>query len=122
MTRYRSARGYTRREALTGLGAALAVSTLPTRLLHAAESLRFKSDPFTLGIASGFPTATSVVLWTRIAPAPSEPGGGVSANAVVPVQWEIATDPSMKTVVRSDTYYATSEWAHSVHVEPGELE
>ncbi len=90
------------------------------RSLHAATA-RFASNPFTLGVASGFPVATSVVLWTRIAPSPLEPGGGVPPG-VVPVQWEIATDEKMTKVVRSGTEYATPEWAHSIHAEPVGLE
>src|SRR5918999_2559524 len=33
--------------------------------------------PFTLGIASGDPAPDGVVLWTRLAPAPFEPDGGM---------------------------------------------
>jgi len=36
---------------------------------------RFADDPFQLGIASGDPTATGGVLWTRLAP---RPGVGIS--------------------------------------------
>jgi len=36
-------------------------------------------DPFTLGVASGMPTPDSVVLWTRLAPRPFEPLGGLPA-------------------------------------------
>jgi alkaline phosphatase D len=61
------------------------------------------------------------VLWTRIAPSPLEPGGGMPPT-VVPVQWELATDEKMKRVVRGGTDYATPDWAHSVHVEPAGLE
>ncbi|TDI47925.1 MAG: hypothetical protein E2P02_02015 [Acidobacteria bacterium] len=35
---------------------------------------RFRESPFTLGVASGEPTQTSIVLWTRLAPSPMEPG------------------------------------------------
>ncbi|MFL6577304.1 MAG: alkaline phosphatase D family protein [Povalibacter sp.] len=117
-----STRKLSRREALTQLALALGVSALPARLLRAADNLTFKSDPFTLGVASGFPTPTSVVLWTRIAPAPFEPGGGLHADAVVPVQLELATDASMKNIVRTETHYAVADWAHSVHAEPADLE
>lgn len=112
----------TRRAALAQIGASLALTALPPRLLHAADSLRFKSDPFTLGIASGYPTPDSVVLWTRIAPAPREPRGGVPADAVIPVTWEIATDEQMRNVVQQGVYHATAEWAHSVHAEPAGLD
>src|SRR5262245_37496735 len=32
-------------------------------------------DPFTLGVASGDPDDTSVILWTRLAPDPLQGGG-----------------------------------------------
>lgn len=90
------------------------------RSLRAAE-LRFATNPFSLGVASGYPTPTSIVLWTRIAPSPLQPGGGVPPG-IVPVKWELATDEKMTKVLRSGVEYATPEWAHSVHVEPDGLE
>src|SRR4051812_11052765 len=33
------------------------------------------TDPFTLGVASGDPDTTSVILWTRLAPDPLQGGG-----------------------------------------------
>ncbi|WP_435018320.1 alkaline phosphatase D family protein [Tundrisphaera sp. TA3] len=76
----------------------------------------FASDPFTLGVASGDPDNTGFVLWTRLAPSPLEPGGGMPA-APVAVSWEIAEDEAMKGVVRSGTALATPQLGHSVHVE-----
>src|ERR1700684_3085184 len=35
------------------------------------------ADPFSVGVASGDPTSTGAVLWTRLAPRPLEPGGGM---------------------------------------------
>jgi alkaline phosphatase D len=110
-----------RRSFLAGSLIAAGAAVLPDwRTLRAAD-LRFKANPFSLGVASGYPAPTSVVLWTRIAPSPLEPGGGVPAG-VVPVKWELATDEKMAKVVRRGEEYATPEWAHSVHVEPDGLE
>jgi alkaline phosphatase D len=100
----------------------LASAALPSRLLHAADSLRFKTDPFTLGIASGYPTAGSVVLWTRLAPEPKQPGGGIRADDVVPVMCEIASDERMRNIVRTSEEFATSQYAHSIHYEASDLE
>jgi len=89
-----------------------------------AEALRrvaFQSDPFSLGVASGDPTDTGVVLWTRLAPKPLEPGGGLSP-APIEVRWEVAGDEAMKNVVRSGTAVATPQLGHSVHVEVDGLE
>ncbi len=113
---------WNRRQLLRQLSATVALGAIPARLLYAAEGLRFRDDPFTLGVASGYPTPQSVVLWTRLALRPQQPGGGLPADAVVPVKWEIATDDRMKNIVREGVDYATAEWAHSIHAEPGGLE
>jgi alkaline phosphatase D len=112
----------TRRAALARIGASLAATCLPSRLLHAAEGLRFSGDPFTLGIGSGYPGPGTVVLWTRLAPTPFAPNGGLATGDAIPVLWEIATDEGLKNIVQSGTYYATARWGHSVHAEPTGLE
>ena len=75
----------------------------------------FVAYPFQLGVASGDPTPTGVVLWTRLAPVPLE-GGGMSPEPVQ-VSWQIAEDEAMTRVVQSGNVIASSDWAHSVHVE-----
>ncbi|MGH7962928.1 MAG: alkaline phosphatase D family protein [Candidatus Binatia bacterium] len=72
--------------------------------------------PFTLGVASGDPLQDSVVLWTRLAPNPQEPGGGMS-NQDVLVHWEVADDEQFRRVVREGEALAEPEDAHSVHVD-----
>jgi len=95
---------FNRRRFLKTLGA-LAVSGK----VHAQ---RFGSYPFSLGVASGYPTAGSVVLWTRL----------TGIEAPVPVSWEVAADETMKAVVSSGTTTAEPQWAHSVHVDVQGLE
>ncbi len=73
------------------------------------------SGLFTLGVASGDPLPTAVVLWTRLAPAPLAGGGMPPAN--VPVRWELATDDAFRRVVRRGTVTASPQWGHSVHVD-----
>jgi len=82
---------------------------------------RFAAAPFTLGVASGYPQPGGFVLWTRLAPVPLAPNGGMPAE-VVPVGWEVARDEGMKNIVAHGTAYATPEWAHSVHVEVNGLQ
>lgn len=94
---------FTRRRFLQGLGA-LAVST----------RLRAGTYPFALGVASGYPTGRSVVLWTRIM-GPLDP-------LDVPVRWELASDESMRSIVASGDALAEAQWAHAVHVEVPRLE
>jgi alkaline phosphatase D len=81
----------------------------------AAPSRRL-DDPFTLGVASGDPTPTGIVLWTRLAPRPLDPDGGMPGRPV-PVQWELATGPRLGNVVRRGEALAHPRFAHSVHVE-----
>lgn len=75
---------------------------------------------FTLGVASGDPLPDSVVLWTRLAPKPLE-GGGMPSESVE-VQWELATDDTFNTTLRSGKINAIPEMGHSVHVEVFDLE
>lgn len=81
----------------------------------------FSADPFSVGVASGDPTDAGVVLWTRLAPAPLEPGGGMPRENVE-VRWEVAKDEGMKEVLQSGTSIATPQLGHSVHVEVDGLE
>lgn len=81
-----------------------------------ARGPHFAAYPFSLGIASGDPAPDGFVLWTRLAPLPFEPGGGMGTEPV-PVQWVVAEDESLKKVVRHGTAQADPAWAHSVHVE-----
>ncbi len=78
------------------------------------------TDPFTLGIASGYPSADGVVLWTRLATDPRRSDGGIT-DPVIRVAWEIGTDEHLKSVVSRGTTDALAAAAHSVHVEIGGL-
>jgi alkaline phosphatase D len=109
-----------RRRFLAG-ALALGVSPIAPPLLRVAAPPRLSGNPFTLGVASGSPLPTGVVLWTRIAPAPLMPGGGAPREAV-PVEWEVAADERMGRIVQRGTTAATPEWAHCVHVEVDGLE
>jgi alkaline phosphatase D len=108
----------TRRHVLQGLAAAGSTFALVScsGIPRESASPRFSNDPFSLGVASGYPLANAVVLWTRLAPEPLVPGGGVPA-AVVPVAWEIAEDERFRRIVRNGVEHAEPAWGHSVHVE-----
>ena len=90
----------------------LALSAQPMRLL---AQPRFEKNPFSLGVASGYPQTDGIVLWTRLAPEPLNSGG--MPNAAVEVTWEIADSESFGNVLRKGVERATPELAHSVHVE-----
>src|SRR4051812_25082054 len=75
---------------------------------------RFASDPFKLGVASGYPTPDGFVLWTRLM-GPLDP-------APMAVHWEIFADEALRKLVASGDATADAEWAHSVHVDVKGLE
>lgn len=109
---------FSRRDFLRGSAAAWALSAfrLPMAVAHGRLlAPRFAAYPFSLGVASGDPTADGVVLWTRLAPDPLR-GGGMPA-AAVQVDWMIAEDEDMSRPVLDGTAVATPELAHAVHVE-----
>ncbi|MET8973675.1 alkaline phosphatase D family protein [Streptomyces hydrogenans] len=122
-----AARHFGRRRFLTvtGAAAALAFATqLPAAGTAAAAELdgrRITEDPFTLGVASGDPHPGSVLLWTRLAPRPFEPGGGLPAERVS-VHWELARDERFARTVRRGRATAHPEFSHKVHVEVEHLE
>ena len=84
---------------------------MPAFVRHvlAAEMPRFD-----LGVASGWPTADSVVLWTRLSGEVTEPE--------VPVLWELAVDEAFARIVARGSEPARADDAHCVHVQVPGLE
>ncbi len=80
----------------------------------------FKKSPFTLGVASGDPLPDSVILWTRLAPNPTDVASAPSDDAVV--NWELAKDPQFSKVLKSGTATAVAADAHSIHIDVEGLE
>jgi alkaline phosphatase D len=70
---------------------------------------------FKLGVASGDPLPTAIVLWTRLTPAQQGTSGILPPT--VPVTWELAADSGFTRIVRSGTATASSALGHSVHVD-----
>ncbi|MER5209061.1 alkaline phosphatase D family protein [Streptomyces sp. NPDC002838] len=110
---------------VTSAAAALAFATgLPSAGIAAAAELdaaKITENPFTLGVASGDPLPTSVLLWTRLAPAPYQPDSGLPAERVT-VRWELAHDDRFRRIVRRGTVTAHPEFHHAVHVEVSHLD
>ena len=91
---------------------------MPPVAALAAPAGPLRSDPFTLGVASGDPDHEGFVLWTRLAPVPlAEDGLGGMPDRVVVVRWEVAQDPGFGRLVRRGEAVARPQWGHSVHVE-----
>ncbi|MFD5632328.1 alkaline phosphatase D family protein [Streptomyces sp. NPDC127072] len=120
------ARHVGRRRFLTQTAAAAAVAfaaNLPGAGVASAAELdasKITENPFTTGVASGDPLPGSVLLWTRLAPAPYQPDGGLPAERVT-VHWELAHDERFRRIVRRGTATAHPEFGHTVHVEVDHL-
>ena len=96
--------------------AALAASAALAPCARALAQARFVSNPYTLGIASGYPHASGMTLWTRLAPV-----GGMPPSPAE-VRWEVAADEGFRSIAASGNAVAAPEWAHSVHVDVTGLE
>ncbi|TMS57271.1 alkaline phosphatase [Imbroritus primus] len=103
------------------LGSSVALATVASHAAEPVTAAAFPSNPFRLGVASGYPTHEGVVLWTRLAPHPLEAQGGMPPVAM-DVQWEIAEDEGFRHIVQRGVARARPEEAHAVHVELHGLE
>ncbi|GAA0898607.1 MULTISPECIES: alkaline phosphatase D family protein [Streptomyces violaceusniger group] len=108
---------------VTGAAAALAFTTnLPSAHAAQVSPHALADNPFTLGVASGDPLPDAVVLWTRLAPRPYEPGNGLPEQGTAKVEWEIARDEKFRRVARRGTVTAHAEFNYTVHVDAKGLE
>jgi alkaline phosphatase D len=108
----------TRRQLIGAAGALSALVAAPS-VVHAMTTLwKWRSFPFTLGVASGALASDGFVIWTRLAPEPlsMDPAlvGGLSGGDI-PLRFEIAEDEVMRRVVKSGTAVAEARYAYSVH-------
>ncbi len=96
----------------------------PTTAPATATTVPIAGDPFRLGVASGDPTQDSVILWTRLAPAPLDVAGGMPA-APIAVDWEVLAEDEgqeWEDVVAHGRTVADPTDAHSLHVDATGLE
>jgi len=100
----------TRRGAL-GLGAAGFSAAACTTL--GGEADYGGNAAFSHGVASGDPTQTAVILWTRVTPEAAGP---------VPVKWNVARDAAMKDVVKTGVFITGSERDYTVKIDVDGLE
>ncbi|WP_067247897.1 alkaline phosphatase D family protein [Streptomyces sp. DSM 15324] len=108
---------------LGAAGAAAAGQLLPERAsasvsgaaAAAGAGAEVSGTVFKLGVASGDPLPTAIVLWTRVLPA--TPGNSGILPPTVPVTWELAADSGFTSIVRSGTATASGSLGHSVHVD-----
>lgn len=73
-------------------------------------------DPFVLGVASGDPEPTSIVLWTRLVTEIDDRSGtgGVTAESVR-LRWQVADDEAFTEGVRGGIVETAAATGHSVH-------
>ncbi|MEU6302896.1 alkaline phosphatase D family protein [Streptomyces chartreusis] len=122
-----AARHIGRRRFLTVTGAAAALAfavNVPAAGTASAaqfDARKITDNPFTLGVASGDPLPDSVLLWTRLAPAPYQPDSGLPAQRIT-VHWELAHDEGFTRIARRGAAIAYPEFNHTVHVEAAALE
>jgi len=102
----------TRRGALSLGAAGLGAAACATPASDSAVSSN-ASGAFQHGVASGDPTQTSVILWTRVTTSQSGP---------VPVTWIVARDAAFKQVVKRGVFSTGPERDHTVKVDVDGLE
>lgn len=111
---------YPRRDVLKGLAALGGMMALPGAM--AAPPERAIADyPFRLGVSSGFPTHRAVVLWTRLAPRPDQPDGGLPPEDLS-LRYEVAKDAGFRRIVARGRATASAHFGHSVHLTVRGLE
>ena len=112
--RTRKRTGLDRRHFLKSAAAGLAASTLPMLPEdgNAAQAQTAKLS-FVHGVASGDPLRDRVILWTRV----TVPGGGP-----VTVEYRIATDPGLQTLVQTGATITDASRDHTVKIDAAGLE
>ena len=81
------------------------------------------TDPFLLGVASGDPLPSSVILWTKLTTDLADPSGlGGIGDQDHLVRWEMATDDTFTDVVARGDEPALATFGHAVHVDADGLE
>ena len=110
-----------RRSALKGLAAGTAALAVPRFFDPVAAAAPAAKGIFGYGVASGDPTGTSVVIWTRATP-PSSGGGPVAApgsglGKPLQVRWEVSRDADFRQVVARGTVRTSADTDHTVKVD-----
>ena len=110
-----------RRSALKGLAAGTAALAVPRVFDPAAAAAPAAKGIFGYGVASGDPTGTSVVLWTRATPPNrhgepvATPGSGLGKP--LEVRWEVARDEDFRHVVAKGKVRTSADSDHTVKVD-----
>ena len=116
-----------RRTVLKGMAAATAALALPRAFDPAAAAAPASRGIFGYGVASGDPTADSVVIWTRATPPPRRPGDPVASPGSglgnpIPVRWQVARDAAFTRLVAHGTVMTSPDSDHTIKVDVTGLE
>ncbi len=85
-----------------------------------SAALALEPGPFQYGVASGDPLTDRLMIWTRVTPGPAAtPGSGLGAPTAV--EWVVATDPGLTSVVRSGMVTTSPDSDHTVKVDVDRL-
>ncbi|AKU15096.1 alkaline phosphatase D family protein [Luteipulveratus mongoliensis] len=113
--------GIKRRTVIAGVAAATAAVAAPRVFDPAVAAAPARDGIFGYGVASGDPTGTSVIIWTRATPPAKKhepvatPGSGRGRS--IPVQWEVARDPKFRKKVAHGTVHTRASSDHTVKVD-----
>jgi len=112
----------TRRTLLKGGGVAAAALALGPLSAQAAAAVAAAAHDgvFGFGVASGDPTATEVLLWTRVTPIPTAlPGSGLGRPTNV--HWEVSANPDFRSVLRRGKLRSDPTSDHTIKVVVSDL-
>lgn len=106
---------------LKGAAAAIAGAAAFRSFDAAAAAAPAHQGIFGYGVASGDPTATSLIIWTRATP-PARPGQPVATpgsglGAPLRVEWEIAHDSGFRRLARHGAVVTSASSDHTVKVD-----
>lgn len=81
-----------------------------------SAALGLEPGVFQYGVASGDPLTDRLVIWTRLTPDPAAtPGSGLGEPTTV--EWVVATDPGLTSVVRGGTVTTSPDSDHTVKID-----
>lgn len=111
-----------RRSLLKGVAVAGAALAVPRAFDPMAAAAPASKGIFGYGVASGDPTADSVIIWTRATPPPrgkdrsvATPGSGLGAP--IPVRWQVSRNDRFTEVVAHGTVMTSPDSDHTVKVD-----
>mgnify|MGYP000930087447 CR=1 FL=1 len=88
-----------------------------TRAINPEEIKSYQFDesykPFYHGVASGDPTANSVIIWTRVTP---------DNDSDIIVEWKISSDPQMANIVKSGIFTTNNDMDYTAKIDVAGLE